>query len=279
MTANTTGDDHWARHAAQWAHVGQPLRPGHEDVAAFAGLMNQSAAELDLASPRGLVLGVTPELVGMRWPSAIRLIAVDRCPGMIGALLMPAGSNPVGGICGNWMNLPFADGSLDLIAGDGCLTVLESACDHRRLGLELARVLKPGGRLALRLFVRPESAETPEQVFADLHAGRIGNFHIFKWRLAMSLVDARTGAVPVADIWQAWCESGIATAELAAERGWPLAEIATIEAYREASARYTFPRLDEARSTLAEGFEELACRTPAYELGERCPTLLLAARG
>lgn len=279
MTLSTTGADHWARHAAQWAHVGQPLRPGAEDVAAFADLIKQSAAALNLAAPRGLVLGVTPELVGMAWPSATRLIAVDRCPGMIGALLPPLASNPMSGIWGNWMNLPFADDSLDLIAGDGCLTVLESTSDHRRLGLELARVLRPGGRLAMRLFVRPERAERTEQVFADLHAGRIGNFHIFKWRLAMSLVDASTGAVPVADIWQAWCESGIAADELAIDRGWPLAEVATIEAYREASARYTFPRLDEARLALATGFEELACRTPAYELGECCPTLLLAARG
>jgi SAM-dependent methyltransferase len=278
VKAEPASGDHWARHAEQWAHVGQPLRPGAEDIDVFASLIAQSASELALAAPRALVLGVTPELVGMDWPDPSRLIAIDRCPGMIGALLPPSGAGPVAGVCGNWMRLPFADNSLDLIVGDGCLTVLESAADHRRLGIELARILKPGGRLALRLFVRPDTAESPEQVLTDLGAGRIGNFHVFKWRLAMALVDPESGAVPVADIWQAWHDSGIAPAELATERGWSQAEIATIEAYRGASARYTFPRLDEVRAALAAGFEELACRISHYELGERCPTLLLAAR-
>ncbi len=268
--------DHWARHAAQWRHVGPPLRPAGEDIAVAGGLVAQAADALGLATPNALVLGVTPELVGMNWPAGTRLTAIDRCPGMIGALL-PDHSAPAG-ICGNWLKLPFADDSIDLVVGDGCLTVLESASDHRRFASELARVLSPAGRLVLRLFVRPDCAETPEQVVADLGAGRIGNFHVFKWRLAMALVDERSGEVSVAEIWRAWKDLGKAPAEVAAETGWSPEEIETIEAYRHATARYTFPRLDQARSALSTGFDELACRTPAYELGERCPTMLLALK-
>jgi SAM-dependent methyltransferase len=268
--------DHWARHATQWSHVGPPLRPGAEDIAAASELVATSGWDPDSRSPRALVLGVTPELVGMDWPSGTRLTAIDRCPGMIGALLPSKGRQGPGGICGNWLKLPFASGSFDLVVGDGCLTVLESAADHGHFFAELARVMTVNGRLVLRLFVRPEVADSPERVIADLQAGRIGNFHVFKWRLAMALVYAQTGAVAVADIWQAWHDSEIVAAELSERLGWPLAQIETIEAYRGASARYTFPRLDEVRAMLGVNFDELACLVPQYELGDRCPTLLLA---
>ena len=119
-------DDHWSRHAAQWSHVGPPLRPGSEDIAVARELVAKSGRDSSSGSPRALVLGVTPELVGMEWPSGTRLTAIDRCPGMIGALLPSEGRQGPGGICGNWLQLPFASGSFDLIAGDGCLTVLES---------------------------------------------------------------------------------------------------------------------------------------------------------
>ncbi|QOC23323.1 class I SAM-dependent methyltransferase [Wenzhouxiangella sp. AB-CW3] len=276
MTDPGLGQDHWARHAAQWAHVGHPLRPSDADIAVARELVSRATEHLSLTSPRALVLGVTPELLDMRWPERTRLAAIDRCPGMIGAMLSER-PDPAG-VCGNWLQLPFADGSFDLVVGDGCLTVLESAGDHRRFGSELARILAPGGCLVLRLFIRPHSAETLDEIVADLNAGRIGNFHVFKWRLAMALVDDSSGAVPVADIWQAWRDIGFAPARLAAEQGWPLAEIETIEAYRHATARYTFPKLDEARAALSVSFEELACRTPAYELGERCPTMLFTVR-
>jgi SAM-dependent methyltransferase len=241
-------------------------------------LLLHSASESGPAAPRALVLGVTPELLGMNWPDSTRLLAIDRCPDMIRSLPPASGSTPASAVCGHWLRLPLRDQCCDLIAGDGCMTVLESPDDHRHFGAELARVLSPRGRLGLRLFVRPAAGESPERVLADLSAGRIGNFHVFKWRLAMALANEPDGVVGVSEIWQAWKDSGFQASELAADLNWSRPEIETIEAYREASARYTFPRLDQARSILSLNFQELDCRTSGYELGERCPTLLLAPR-
>ena len=269
--------DHWMVHASQWAHVGQPLRPGPIDVGIAESMARQASTIVGHASPRALVLGVTPELVGMGWPQGTRLISVDRCPGMIGRVLPRAGQGRVIGICGNWLQLPLASGSLDLIAGDGCFTVLETLADHGAFSAELARVLA-GGFLIMRLFVRPDQAETIEQVFDALEAGQIGNFHIFKWRLAMALHQDLGSGVAVADIWKAWQSSGLDSASLALAQGWPVADIETIRAYENATARYTFPRIHEAREVLSRDFAELDCQLPDYELGERCPTLLLRAK-
>lgn len=57
--------------------------------------------------------------------------------------------------------------------------------------------------------------------------------------------------------------------------GWPLREIATIEAYRDAPARYTFPTLDELRASLHGLFEMAEPHWPGYALGHCCPLLSL----
>jgi hypothetical protein len=50
-------------------------------------------------------------------------------------------------------------------------------------------------------FLRPEKGEKTDSVFDELRAGRIGNFHIFKWRLAMSMHGAIEDGVRLGDIW------------------------------------------------------------------------------
>ena len=66
-------------------------------------------------------------------------------------------------------------------------------------------------------------------------------------------------------------------AALAARTGWAPEVIATLDSYRGSSLVYSFPTEDEAAAALAP-LEVIARHTPGYALGERCPTLLLAAR-
>ena len=54
--------------------------------------------------------------------------------------------------------------------------------------------------------------------------------------------------------------------------------LTTVEVYRGSPAVYSFPTLAELRAELAADFEELSCHVPGYELGERCPTLVLSPR-
>lgn len=164
------------------------------------------------------------------------------------------------------------------MVGDGCYTLLDGPESYRALGHEVWRVLRPGGRCLAQLFVRPDESEPADRVFEDLEAGRIGNFHVFKWRLVMALHDGLDRGVRVGDIWSRWEPAGIRPRALARRTGWPEEEVRTIEAYRGGTARYTYRTLSEARAALSAQFDQLACRFPAYELGERCPTLLLAPR-
>jgi hypothetical protein len=68
-------------------------------------------------------------------------------------------------------------------------------------------------------------------------------------------------------------------ARVAERRGWSAEELRTIEAYRDVAARYAFPTLAELRDVIGEaGLDVVSVSTPGYELGERCPTLVLGRR-
>ena len=140
------------------------------------------------------------------------------------------------------------------------------------------RVLKDQGILIMRFFVQPKECEKLQDVFRDLNAGRIGNFHVFKWRLAMALQENTRCGVRMDDIWRAWKGAGIDKDSLMLMMGWREDVINTIAQYYGKDTRLSFPALEEVQTTFSDYFEEIAMYIPRYELGERCPTLIFLKR-
>lgn len=264
----------WRQQAHQWSLLGPPLRPARADVAWVARVAARWTRRHGRA-PRVLLLGVTPELATLAWPAGTELLALDRAWPMI-AGVWPGDCGWRHVVCADWRAPPLARASHDLVVGDGALNALPAAAWGDVLAA-LAATLAPGGALLLRAFVRPEVAETVATVCADLHAGRIGSFHVFKWRLVMALHDDLDTGVALDRVWRVWQTEVGDPARLAAARGWAPEAVATIDAYRDSATRLSFPTDRELRARLGP----FACARefrPPYELGERCPTLLLCPR-
>ncbi|MEE8171436.1 MAG: methyltransferase domain-containing protein [Alphaproteobacteria bacterium] len=265
--------DQWGRVARQWHRVGPPLRPAAEDI----GILEKFVRYGKAARPRALLLGVTPEIAAMDWPQGTRLLAVDRSIDMIEYAWARPDMAEASVVCGDWFHLPLADNSRDIIVGDGCLAMLDYSKGFREVLESLSRVLTPGGLFSHRFFLRPKQGETVDAVFDDLRAGKIGNFHTFKWRLAMSIHDSVEDGVRLGDIWNVW-HAAVPDPALLSERiNWPMETITTIDAYRDMDTRFTFPTLEEARRAFATSFTELDRYVPEYECGERFQTLLFEA--
>jgi hypothetical protein len=115
-------------------------------------------------------------------------------------------------------------------------------------------------------------------VFADLTAGRIGSFHVFKWRLAMAVHGDAGDGVSLATIWCHWHDAIEAPALLADRLGWPREVVATIDAYGDSPTRYTFPTRAQIQTAFTPYFREAGSHVPRYELGERCPCVIFAPR-
>lgn len=283
MNAAVPGQDvgaHWRTFAEQWALLGSPLRPCAEDIRIIDEMI---AAEPELfgsaAKKRAWLLGVTPEIVTACWPPGVKLVAVERVQAMID-LVWPGDTECRRALCADWLEAPFPDQSIDLAIGDGCLAAAGFPDELTRLLASVHRCLRRDGCLLLRLFCRPDVAETPDAVIAALDAGTIGSFHAFKWRLAMAVQGAADAPdVAVDDVWHIWDAAGIDTRALAAKRGWPMEVLRTIEIYRSSPTRYNFMRYDDTiRHLDRAGFDLVATRSGSYELAGLCPHVLLRRR-
>jgi SAM-dependent methyltransferase len=264
----------WNRFAENWQFSGPPLRPGAEDIRVMCQAVTGWVTAHPEAPPRCLILGVTPEFAKMDWPDKTRLTAVDRNPAMI-EKVWPGYPRPgEGAVCGDWCNLPLPEASIDIVLGDGCFTVIDFL-QSGELILSIKRVLCNEGILILRLFVRPQLKERPEAVMGDLLAGRIGSFHAFRWRLNMSLYDEDKKGVHLGGVWDYWHKTGLDNKGLAERMGWLPESIALIDLYRGSDTSYFFPTVDELRAMLDKQFNEVAYYIPTYELGERCPIVIL----
>lgn len=264
---------HWSDIARLWEQVGPPLRPSAEDVA-FA----VDAAESWIRSygvPRVLLLGVTPELYRLPWPDGTDVLAIDHTQDMIDHV-WPGPKNAAR--CAEWTDLPLEAGSRDIVLCDGGIHLLAYPDDHSRLVRMLYRVLAPGGVCIFRLFVPPKERESPDGVFKDLLEAKVANMNLLKLRLGMALqADSRQG-VQLGQIWNALHEVAPDFGGLAARIGWPPEHMRTIFTYRGCSNRYYFLSTDEVSSLFCDEsnkFKVQTIRVPVYELGERCPTIVL----
>ncbi len=256
--------DHWNHYHLHWSRLGPPLRP-------TPGVRDAVVAAVGPAADIAL-LGVTPELATL----GQRLLAVDASAGMISGLWAGDTAQRQARV-GDWLALPLPAASMDAVIGDGCLTVLPTPAEHRRLFAELARVLRPGGRVAIRLFASPAFAEPIETLADDAGTGRIETFHALKWRLAMALA-ARSAeyTVAVTEIREAVQDLFPDRERLARQTGWPRETIDTIDVYAGSDAVYGFSTADDLVARAAESFGRVGLvPTTGYSLSERCPLLVL----
>lgn len=224
-------------------------------------------------------MGVTPELALMSWPANTRLIGIDRNQAMVDNV-WPRNrlSESAKAICGDWLSTNLPDDSIDVVAGDGCFTLLSYTEHYEKFLQEVRRVLKSEGWFIIRLFCRPEQKENPADVYNNLLDGKIGNFHVFKWRLAMALHGTLEEGVVVGEIWDWWNNQNVKVESLANKFGWQKESIETINNYKHSTAHYTFPTFKEISNLISQYFDILAYHHMSYELGERCPLFKLRAK-
>jgi demethylmenaquinone methyltransferase/2-methoxy-6-polyprenyl-1,4-benzoquinol methylase len=141
-------DQAWRRFAARWVGV----KPGERvlDVACGTG----DLAEIFAASPAG-------EVVGLDFTTEMLAIARGRH-----ARLPPHHAEKLRYVEGDALDLPFPDASFDVVSiAFGIRNVADPAHALR----QFARVLRPGGRLVILEFGRPDFA--PFRLLYDLYSG------------------------------------------------------------------------------------------------------------
>jgi SAM-dependent methyltransferase len=271
-SSSAHAQDHFARLVTKWSHIGSPLRPLPDESAVV-----QRVADTLHAAAQVVVLGLTPEIIACHWPADIRLTAVDHSPAMIRALWPPE-KGPVNAqvMLANWCVMPIPSGTIDLVAGDGCYVVLPHPDGFASLTQEICRVLRPGGRFAIRVFLRPDTAETLAHIAQALSSGAIGSVNALKLRLLAALHGTSGSGTRLDDVFQAWKSLPPLAQQRVGQPGWTAEELVGIESYGGLESRYFLPTLAEFRASLSPLLVEIECTYGSHELADRCPTLVFA---
>ncbi|MGW5658429.1 methyltransferase domain-containing protein [Streptomyces humi] len=116
------------RRLRAWAEEALAVRPGERLVDVGSGTGSQTRALAAAVGPDGVAIGVEPN-------EGLRAVAEERSAG-----------SRVRFTDGDALALPVPDGSMDLV---WCERVLQHLADPDQAVAEMARVLRPGGRVAL----------------------------------------------------------------------------------------------------------------------------------
>jgi SAM-dependent methyltransferase len=141
----------WGEHARDWAEVMEGERPWLGD--AYRLVLERLAvaagtALLDVGCGSGRFCRIAAD-------RGVQVAGIDVTPAFVG---IARERTPEGDFrTGDMMSLPWADGAFDVVTGFNSFFF---AADLARALREARRVLRPGGRLALTAFGRPERCES-----------------------------------------------------------------------------------------------------------------------
>lgn len=136
----------------------------------------------------------------------------------------------------------------------------------------------PGGIAIIRLYAPARPPEEPSEILEDLPAGKIRDLNALKLRLWVSLQESLSEGVSVGRVWDAIHAVAPDLDELAAGLGWSADHIHVLDVYQDSSTRYWLPTVDEVQRMFCVepgGFVLESVTVPEYELGNRCPTVVL----
>jgi SAM-dependent methyltransferase len=176
----------------------------------------------------------------------------------------------------DWRKLPLPSGAARQVIGDGALNAVPDRTTLRAILGEVRRILAPGGRAAIRCFLRPGPSETLDAVLQAARDGRIASLNVLRWRIASALAVAPGHEVAVADILSATAPLGD-LAEFARKQDMDPDQAEHFLAYRASPARYVFPdRVALEADAASAGLRCTWVPTAGYPGAEDCPIALLS---
>ena len=268
-------ETYWVSLAHAYAVLGPPLRPSGEDIRLMEQAVATWAAGHPAVRPEALLLGVTPDIANMRWPEATSLMAVENSVAMVRGVWPGNLPEKKWAVCADWLQLPRKSASCHIVVGDGSMNCVRYPDGFRALSAQVSDILTDGGIFVLRCFLQPARKERPEDVIADILREPIPTFHHFKFRLLMAMQRSAWQGIAVDEVYRFWVSRNLDESLLISRAGWEKLAIDSIKLYRGTDTVHTFPTLAEIGSVLHERFQEVSISTPSYNLGERCPILLL----
>ncbi len=254
--------------------INHPLRPIAEDID-FLHQKIEHWQQTHTHAPRVLILGVTPEYFYAQWPKGTHIFALDQTREMI-EFVWPGPREQA--IQGSWLETEFPQHHFDCVLCDGSINMLKYPEHQTRLAERLAYLIAPGGFFLSRLFTASTKKPSTSEVLQQLLDGKFPSLNHLKISLWLSLQTHSHEGTLLADVWNAVHTLEPNQQKLAQQLGWKLEELQMINAYRDNSARYYFPTIEQVielfHSQKRAAFQLQQVHIPRYFMGEQFPTVI-----
>lgn len=257
-----------------------PFRPHGSEAAIMQDVVAEQSKRAGGSGLQTLILGLTPEYVGLEWPAGSRVVVADRSshvaeqwwPGDV------PGSREL--VEADWLDMPFDAGSFDLILGDGVFNFMPYPGGFRNLAGALSPLLRPGGRLAVRIFNQANPPEQPASLIEEYHRSDSIDYYGFRFRLATSAQERPERGISANKDTVDACllELGVDLEEFYEKSGHTPPRVGPLSSQTKDSYRVSYPTDDQFRVILEGQFEQISIRTGDHALARRTPIFVASAR-
>jgi hypothetical protein len=265
----------WVKFARRYSEFGSPFVPCQEDIRTMEQAVATHPRSVIAKVSTALMLGVTPGIALMSWPRGTRLLAAEISRAVIDALWPGDVSGVREAICASWLDIPVARKSCDVVVADGSLSTCRYPNEVRDLLRAVAELLADGGLFVCRCYLRPLVQESLDAVFAAAFSDAGLRVDQFKMRLYTALQHSASEGVAVREAARVMYKYGVDRHVMQHRFGWSPGTIEPFLSWPVLDSVYSFPSLDELKALVNECFEVVSVRYPRYELGDRCPTVVM----
>lgn len=262
----------WGTDADIWPGLPPPYIPSQRDIelihqACPPGLLDEDS------SPRILVLGVTPALIGAQWPSRARLQAVDYDQVMVDHLW----KQRAGASChvGRWQQMPFPAEHFDLVIGDCSFNALPGLDHYDDVLREVLRVRRPSAPVILRFFVQPEPRLRLARLVREFEDMTGSNAAAKRLRILIAASEA-SGRLYFKDVPDRIRSEWGPVDDYLEALGMTEAEIAHANKTYGFDQSLNFPTKAQIVQKFEKRFSKIDFAYPEYDCGQFCPMVSCA---
>ena len=250
-----------------------PLRPDVSEVELLKDTITQLRASRCGQPLHVLLLGLTQEYLLMDWPEDVDLKVIDRSELMISHFWPGdiAGKRQL--VRADWLSMPFADSTFDLIIGDGVFNLMSYPDGFGRFAHVLTQKLRTGGMLWVRVFTQSSPPEKPEALICEY--GRSDSIHYFefRYRLACSLQEVLPGGFDGTKetLDRYMVDQGISLSELYRKSSFTPPEIPPQVNVPKDLNPVFYPTREQFSDLLADHFSTISISHGTHTLARRTP--------
>ncbi len=268
----------WEAQIEIFKNMRPPFRPHLSEIQLLEEVASNLVKSRHISNLQVLILGLTGEIVHLRWPEGTSITVVERSPLMI-EHFWPGdipGQRKI--MTEDWFSMSLPTSSFDMIIGDGVFNFMSYPDGYQNFAQLLSRLLQKNGLMCIRIFNQISPKENPADLLSDFRETANIDYFPFRLRLGTSLQEnAEKGICMSKEILDQYLiDHGIPLTEFYAKSKYTPPSYPSVPlAVKTENNRITYPTDEEFTHQIGRYFSVQKVLFGAHPLALRTPLFVL----